>query len=292
MRAFRLVYVGCVLASPACLPLGSTRAADVAPSSIDPASAARFASAESIAEALAEVDRADDPVVRLAVLRRAADAVRVAASENFLIAEDFQAVERRREQDPARAIEAWTTALERAREVLLFRPLREAPLPVGFPEPTPLGEIALRRYPVYRAARTDMTFLEGRAFWTLFGHIRQQGIEMTAPVEIEYTDDDAPDRKKRSMSFLYRNVDQGTLGRDGKVDVVESAEQTFVSLGLRGEATKARTDDAVRRLQQWLGTHAERYAPDGPPRVLGYNSPFVPDSKRYFEVQLPVVARQ
>ncbi len=292
MLSIRLAYVGCVLASLACLRPGSARAADVAPSSSDPASAARSAAAQRVAESLAEADRAADPAVRLAVLRRAADAVRVAAPENFLIAEEFQAVERRQEQDPARAAEAWTAALERAREVLLFRPFREAPLPVGFPEPTPLGEIALRRYPVYRAARTDMTFLEGRAFWTLFGHIKEQGIEMTAPVEIEYTDDDAADRKKRSMSFLYRNVDQGTLGRDGRVDVVESAEQTFVSLGLRGEATKARTDDAVRRLQQWLGAHAERYTSDGPPRVLGYNSPFVADSKRYFEVQLPVVVRQ
>jgi hypothetical protein len=61
-----------------------------------------------------------------------------------------------------------------------------------------------------------------------------------------------------------------------------------VSIGLRGDATKARVADAKQRLEAWIGAHAAEYEAAGPLRVMGYNSPFISDAKRYTEVQIPV----
>ena len=41
-------------------------------------------------------------------------------------------------------------------------------------------------------------------------------------------------------------------------------------------------------LETWLAGHPE-WTAAGPPRMLGYNSPFVPWFLKYAEVQLPVV---
>ena len=166
----------------------------------------------------------------------------------------------------------------------------EAPLPEGFPEPTPVGEIVVQKYPKYRLAKTDMTFFEGRAFWTLFSHIQKHEIAMTAPVEMQYSAaaDGAP--KQTSMAFLYRSTQQGTPGTEDKVEVVDIPAQMAVSIGLRGDATKARVADAKQRLESWIEAHADAYEASGPLRVLGYNSPMVPDAKRFTEVQIPVRA--
>jgi len=49
--------------------------------------------------------------------------------------------------DSALASERLEQDLRAALEDLDFRPAREAELPAGFPEPTPVREIELKRYP-------------------------------------------------------------------------------------------------------------------------------------------------
>ena len=62
----------------------------------------------------------------------------------------------------------------------------EAPLPVGYPAPTPPGAIDLKRYPSVRRAEVsgsgDPDRKRNGAFWPLFNHIKQRDIAMTSPV--------------------------------------------------------------------------------------------------------------
>jgi hypothetical protein len=201
-------------------------------------------------------------------------------------------MEQNKTTDPRKLAKEWRSALIEARDILQFELVEESPLPEGFPEPTPVGEIRLQQYPKYRLARTDMTFLEGSAFWTLFNHIKQREIAMTAPVEMTYAADGNAVKKKSSMAFMYRSIQQGELGTAGKVEVVDIPPQMAVSIGIRGNATKERVVDAQRRLEGWLQNHREEYESSGPLRVMGYNSPFVAEKKQFAEVQIPVRTKQ
>ncbi|MSR59307.1 MAG: hypothetical protein EXS05_16970 [Planctomycetaceae bacterium] len=251
----------------------------------------RLLAAKSLDAALSQADDASDPGRRIELLRAAVQAAVRAVPQNSLIAESFQFMADATFSDSEKAAKKWKAELITARELLRFEPLLEAPVPDGFPEPTPAGEIRLQEYPAYRLAQTGMTVVEGQAFFTLFNHIKQQEIAMTAPVEITYSGDRGKQNKKSVMSFLYRNTQQGTLGTSGKVAVSDVPAQSAVSFGLRGDDTKESLTDARRRLEAWLQSHASEYEACGPLRVLGYNSPFVPEAKRFSEVQIPVRAK-
>jgi len=165
---------------------------------------------------------------------------------------------------------------------LRFVPRAEADLPEGFPAPTPVGEVEIKHYPVYRAAVTENG---SAAFWRLFAHIKKNGVEMTAPVEMRY----APDSTRPVlMAFLYEGPKQGQTGSDGAVNVRDEPAAVVVSTGVRGSMTGQDLENAKKRVGQWLQKHADRYEPIGPPRVLGYNSPFVPRDAAYWEYQIPV----
>ena len=170
---------------------------------------------------------------------------------------------------------------------LRFQPVREAGLPVGFPEWTPVGEIQIQRYPAYRMARTSMrNDGSNGAFWRLFEHIQSNEIAMTAPVETTY----AVEGKRvaqSSMAFLYGSRQLGQMARDGAVEVVDMPEQTVVSTGLRGYESRERITAAIQKLEGWLEANPA-WTAAGPPRSMGHNSPRVLDDRRYFEVQIPV----
>ena len=166
--------------------------------------------------------------------------------------------------------------------------INEAPLPEGWPELTPVDEIQVKQYPVYRAAvisdETDGT--QNGMFRPLFNHIKREDIAMTAPVEMTYDGD-----KQASMAFLYRNPDMGTPGSDAedqRVQVKDIDQQTAVSIGVRGSYTKENFDEAVAELNAWLDDNKGQWQADGEPRYFGYNSPFVFGFLRYGEVQIPV----
>ena len=92
-----------------------------------------------------------------------------------------------------------------------FTPVVEAPMPEGFPPYTPVGEIQVKSYPAYRKAAAS-----GRtAFWTLFQHIQDAGVSMTAPVEMTYQNDGPPVGREQAMAFLYGNKKHGQCRSTG-----------------------------------------------------------------------------
>jgi hypothetical protein len=169
--------------------------------------------------------------------------------------------------------------------------VRSAPLPEGWPALTPVGLIRVQRYPAYRAAVVEqVSDSQARAsrrqnsmFMKLFRHIESNDIAMTAPVEMEYADDGMS-----AMAFLYRTSDLGAPGSDGAVEVRDLPARMHVSIGVRGSYSDRRFDEALAELEAWLAEEGRVWVAAGPPRYLGYNSPFVPPPMRYGEVQIPV----
>lgn len=181
---------------------------------------------------------------------------------------------------------AQTTAARQSDDDASFQPIVEAPLPDGFPGYTPVGQIEVKHYPAYRKAETS-----GKtAFWTLFRHIQQASISMTAPVEMTYQEFGPPVGREQSMAFLYDDKNTGNAGRQGSVEVVDVPAATVVSIGVRGPRTDEAMTHAEQRLNDWLREHSQQYRRTGPVRVMGYNSPFVPRARQFWEVQIPVEA--
>ena len=109
---------------------------------------------------------------------------------------------------------------------------------------------------------------------------------MTAPVRMEYGR--GPESGQTSMSFLYGSTEVGRTGADGAVAVRDVASGTFASVGVRGAYTDANFRAGLELVEGWLHQQAGAWRASGPPRYLGYNSPFVPWLLRYGEVQVPV----
>jgi hypothetical protein len=169
---------------------------------------------------------------------------------------------------------------------LSFQPIKEAEQPNRFPAPTPIGEVEVKEYPVYRKAQTDMS--PNRAFWTLFSHIKKNDIAMTAPVEMGYDSPQSDKPKEQKMAFLYGQPSLGNFGKDGSVDVVDVPAMTVVSTGVRGTQNTESLLDARHRLEDWLESNKDTWITAGPLRTMAYNSPFVPQDRNYFEVQMPI----
>lgn len=236
-----------------------------------------------------------DPAAQIEGLQAAIEDVRKLARENVEVqATLHEALEQAKQLDDEEPIAlALQEGLREALETLEFTPFQEAKLPKGFPEPTPVGEIKVKRYPAYRLARTEMApgrTGEGRAFFALFEHIVRNKIEMTAPVELTYaTDKELP--RGEAMAFLYEDAELGSLGGDGSVKVVDVPAMTTVTIGVRGDHTAERIEDAKERLQHWLD-HQDEYEAAGKLRVMGYNSPMVPVERRYLEVEIPIKSKK
>jgi hypothetical protein len=170
-----------------------------------------------------------------------------------------------------------------------------APLPQGFPSPTPEGKIEVKQYPTYRAATVrysgDLSQAASSAFGPLYRHIESNDISMTAPVEARYpvgTLEGMPDKRgEADVSFLYRdtNISPEKIAPDIRVEDVEP--MTVVSLGLRGSYDYDSYQQNIERLQQWLEAHSEWIAV-GAPRRFFYDAPYVPDPLKRSEIQVPI----
>ena len=165
-----------------------------------------------------------------------------------------------------------------------FKPIVEAKMPTGFPSYTRPGEVAIKNYPRYRKAETAVG--AGSTFWTLFSHIKRNGVAMTAPVEMTFSESDQ--LKEKSMAFLYGSTDIGEPGRQGKVEVKDVPALTVISTGVLGPRNSESVAEARQRLNDWLDSQKSRYVSAGSLRVMGYNSPFVPRNRNYFEVEIPI----
>lgn len=111
---------------------------------------------------------------------------------------------------------------------------------------------------------------------------------MTAPVEMTYQKDGAPVGREKSMAFLYGDRNTGSAGRTGNVEVVDVPSHIVVSIGMRGDRSDAVLVQAEQRLRNWLEQNTNRYEQNGAVRVMGYNSPFIPRERQFFEVQIPI----
>ena len=175
----------------------------------------------------------------------------------------------------------------------------EAPLPEGYPAPTPPGMIELKTYPVVRraeySAKGSSNFGMNVGFWPLFNHIKNRDIAMTSPVEMDYRPEGdrtplAPMKDAEgtwTMSFLYRTVELGPTGEDGRVKVVDNPEMTVVSIGMRGPYGVGTVNAGLEELQKWFATQ-DAWEPEGDPRGLNYNGPQVPMKSKWSEVQVKV----
>ena len=180
--------------------------------------------------------------------------------------------------------------------------LVEAPLPAGYPAPTPPGMIELKTYPVVRRAEYTASgssnFGMNVGFWPLFNHIKDRDIAMTSPVEMDYRPEGerAPlDPMKDAtgswtMSFLYRTTDLGPTGDAGRVKVVDHPEMTVIAIGMRGGYGMGTMNAGLEKLQEWFAGQ-DQWEAAGNPRGLNYNGPQVPMRSKWSEVQVPVRRR-
>jgi NADH dehydrogenase [ubiquinone] 1 alpha subcomplex assembly factor 1 len=248
----------------------------------------RSNAARTLAQAISEASMDAPPFFWIASARATIDALGPGAFSATL-EESISDARWRAFDDPALASKLLEQELRMALVDLEFVPVSEAKLPQGFPPPTPVREIEIKRYPRYRMVNADV---QGRgssgAFWVLFGHIKQNRLAMTAPVEMTYSREEG-DLTGTKMSFIYGSPDLGELGPVGRVEVLDAEPGWFLSIGCRGEASKASIEAARARLIAWVDDE-EGIETTGDLRSMGYNSPMVRDSKQYFEVQIPVIA--
>lgn len=212
----------------------------------------------------------------------------VAALVSVLVPVDLEAAE-----PPASAEAIGTSAY-----------VAEAPLPEGFPAPGPIDEIVRKSYPGYRAARAESGKgpAGGGAFWKLFQHIQSNDIAMTAPVEMRMKKPEAaagegeekgngddgtpsPSMEQVSMAFLYESPTQGDAGADGEVEVVDLPGYEVLSIAFLGRPDEERLAKLAERLRQDLENAAPGFS-ERDVRLLGYNSPMLPEPKRLYEIQL------
>ena len=174
----------------------------------------------------------------------------------------------------------------------------EAPLPQGYPPPTPAGTMEIKTYPSVRRAEVtasgNSSLGSNLAFWPLFNHIKERDIAMTSPVEMDYRgmaseDGTSLDESKGTwtMSFLYRTADLGPTGEDGRVKIVDAPPVTVLSIGMRGGYGMSKVNEGLEKIHEWLAANPQWKA-CGEPRALNYNGPAVRMKDKWSEVQIPV----
>lgn len=170
-----------------------------------------------------------------------------------------------------------------------------APLPGGFPPPSPEGEIEIKQYPEYRAATVqtpgNLASAPSRGFSPLFRHISSNDISMTAPVETRYPattlESSTASEGDATVSFLYRSLDIVPQEVTQDIQVEDIPPMTVVSIGIRGRYDLETYQASIQQLQAWLAAHPD-YTVVGPPRRFFYDGPFLPDALKRSDVQIPV----
>ena len=169
-----------------------------------------------------------------------------------------------------------------------------APLPVGFPSPTPDGLLEVKEYPAYRAATYrysgNLPEASSQAFSPLYEHISQNKISMTAPVETRYPASTIESKEmsgEATVSFLYRNTDIYPDEIASNITVEDIPPQTVVSLGQVGGYSYESYVEGLEKLKDWLSSNTN-YVRSGKPRRLFYDGPYKPDATKRSEIQIPI----
>ena len=245
--------------------------------------------AEKLRNAIDEANKIKDPKQRLDSLKVASEKV-IASCKDNLMARDILVKATKdisKIEDIAKQADILRTGLLEVLVILTFKPRVEAPVPTGFPAPTPVGVVEIKKLPVYRMAKVANSGMGGNNFFTLFNHIKKNNIEMTAPVEMTMTEKNGK-YTESSMAFLYQETTLGKVGPQGNVAVLDTTECTVVSVGMRGSPSSENIESARRWLLEKIKTTPQAYEIAGELKVMGYNSPFMPEKLRYYEVQLPL----
>ena len=245
--------------------------------------------AEKLRIAIDEANKIKDPKQRLDLLKAASEKVITSCNDNLMARDilvkatkDISKIE-----DIAKQADILRTGLLEVLVILTFKPRVEAPVPAGFPAPTPVGVVEIKKLPVYRMAKVANSGMGGNNFFTLFNHIKKNSIEMTAPVEMTMAEKNGK-YTETSMAFLYQETTLGKVGPQGNVAVLDTTECTVVSVGMRGSPSSENIESARRWLLEKIKTTPQAYEIAGELKVMGYNSPFMPEKLRYYEVQLPL----
>ena len=245
--------------------------------------------AEKLRIAIDEANKIKDPKQRLDLLKAASEKV-IASCKDNLMARDILVKATKdisKIEDIAKQADILRTGLLEVLVILTFKPRVEAPVPAGFPAPTPVGVVEIKKLPVYRMAKVANSGMGGNNFFTLFNHIKKNSIEMTAPVEMTMAEKNGK-YTESSMAFLYQETTLGKVGPQGNVAVLDTTECTVVSVGMRGSPSSENIESARRWLLEKIKTTPQAYEIAGELKVMGYNSPFMPEKLRYYEVQLPL----
>ena len=245
--------------------------------------------AEKLRIAIDEANKIKDPKQRLDLLKAASEKV-IASCKDNLMARDILVKATKdisKIEDIAKQADILRTGLLEVLVILTFKPRVEAPVPAGFPAPTPVGVVEIKKLPVYRMAKVANSGMGGNNFFTLFNHIKKNNIEMTAPVEMTMAEKNGK-YTESSMAFLYQETTLGKVGPQGNIAVLDTTEGTVVSVGMRGSPSSENIESARRWLLEKIKNAPEAYEIAGELKVMGYNSPFMPEKLRYYEVQLPL----
>lgn len=242
--------------------------------------------AANLRSAIDEANKIKDPKQRLDSLKVASEKVIASCKENFMVRDILSkaAQASSKLQDIAKQADILRTGLLEVLVILTFKPKVEAPVPAGFPAPTPVGVVEIKKLPVYRMAKVN-NGAEGSNFFTLFNHIKKNNIEMTAPVEMTMAEKNGK-YTESSMAFLYKETTLGKTGAQGNVAILDTTESTVASIGMIGSPNSESMESARRWLVEKIKNAPEAYEITGELRVMGYNSPFIPEKLRYYEVQL------
>ncbi len=176
--------------------------------------------------------------------------------------------------------------------------IREAPLPDGYPAPGPLGVVIEKQYPASRTfwAKGD------RAFAMCFAFLKAQSLQMTTPVLWDDAVVDEPEENReeaaadadsenesatRRMHFVLQSPELAQPGRWGPVTVQDMPALRVASVALRGPLNRGTIQRCKQNLRQYLADRPTVQSA-GPVRILGYNSPQIPEDQRFWEVQVPI----
>ncbi|MGH2414058.1 MAG: heme-binding protein [Microcystaceae cyanobacterium] len=172
-----------------------------------------------------------------------------------------------------------------------------APLPEGFPSPTPDRKIEVKSYPAYRAAtyhyQGNLAEAANQAFYPLYQHISSNQISMTAPVETRYpsstleTAGSLDPQGEASVSFLYRSTNIYPEAIANNIQIEDIPPMTVVSLGLQGGYSYGNYREGLVRLEDWLRQNPQ-YEVVGSPRRFFYDGPYIPDALKRSEIQIPI----
>jgi hypothetical protein len=239
-----------------------------------------------------DANKTKDASRRLELLKSGADQAFDSCKENLMVREIISKSlqESAKVESVATKADMIRTALLETLVILTFKPKVEAPVPAGFPAPTPVGVVEIKKLPVYRMAKVANGGGNG-SFFTLFNHIKKNNIEMTAPVEMTMAEKNGKFTES-SMAFLYQQTTLGKTGPQGNVAVIDTTESLVASIGMIGSPSTTALDSAKRWLLEKIKASSQPYEVVGELRVMGYNSPFMPEKLRYYEVQLALKANE